>query len=202
MNSKRQTVWLVSMLSLMVVLSAYYLFTDNVEDLDYASGNLQGDQVTLEHTETDGNNNNLDDPLLTLNGDGKTDAEILNDVDAISTWSADYFDSMNRERLDEFARKYDELQAQINTAEDTEEIDSATNVYNEINQMEQQYEIVVSMEERLMQDYENVFMSEEEGQWTVAVQADRLERSQAVTIVDMVAQELNVTPGNIVVQLK
>ncbi|GIP25380.1 hypothetical protein J23TS9_05100 [Paenibacillus sp. J23TS9] len=29
MNSKRQTIWLVSMLSLMVVLSAYYLFTED-----------------------------------------------------------------------------------------------------------------------------------------------------------------------------
>lgn len=28
MNNKRQTIWLVSMLSLMVILSAYYLFTD------------------------------------------------------------------------------------------------------------------------------------------------------------------------------
>lgn len=29
MNGKRQTIWLVSMLSLMVVLSAYYLFTED-----------------------------------------------------------------------------------------------------------------------------------------------------------------------------
>lgn len=29
MNNKRQTIWLVSMLSLMVILSAYYLFTDD-----------------------------------------------------------------------------------------------------------------------------------------------------------------------------
>lgn len=29
MNTKRQTIWLVSMLSLMVVLSAYYLFTED-----------------------------------------------------------------------------------------------------------------------------------------------------------------------------
>lgn len=33
MNSKRQTVWLVSMLGLMVVLSAYYLFTDEAEQI-------------------------------------------------------------------------------------------------------------------------------------------------------------------------
>ena len=30
MNNKRQTIWLVSMLSLMVILSAYYLFTEDV----------------------------------------------------------------------------------------------------------------------------------------------------------------------------
>lgn len=30
MNTKRQTIWLVSMLSLMVVLSAYYLFTQDI----------------------------------------------------------------------------------------------------------------------------------------------------------------------------
>ena len=29
MNNKRQTIWLVSMLSLMVILSAYYLFTED-----------------------------------------------------------------------------------------------------------------------------------------------------------------------------
>ena len=37
MNAKRQTIWLVSMLSLMVVLSAYYLFTEDVNKLDLAS---------------------------------------------------------------------------------------------------------------------------------------------------------------------
>lgn len=34
MNAKRQTIWLVSMLSLMVVLSAYYLFTEDSGKVD------------------------------------------------------------------------------------------------------------------------------------------------------------------------
>lgn len=38
MNSRRQTVWLVSMLGLMVVLSAYYLFTDEVSEVPIAGG--------------------------------------------------------------------------------------------------------------------------------------------------------------------
>jgi len=33
MNTRRQTVWLVSMLGLMVVLSAYYLFTDEADQI-------------------------------------------------------------------------------------------------------------------------------------------------------------------------
>lgn len=33
MNTRRQTVWLVSMLGLMVILSAYYLFTDEASEL-------------------------------------------------------------------------------------------------------------------------------------------------------------------------
>lgn len=43
MKNKRQTVWLVSMLSLMVVLSAYYLFT---EDTPNANKTADGGQVT------------------------------------------------------------------------------------------------------------------------------------------------------------
>ncbi|MCR8843167.1 SpoIIIAH-like family protein [Paenibacillus sp. SC116] len=38
MNTKRQTIWLVSMLSLMVVLSAYYLFTEEPAKPDPAAG--------------------------------------------------------------------------------------------------------------------------------------------------------------------
>ncbi|GIO83658.1 hypothetical protein J25TS5_05900 [Paenibacillus faecis] len=43
MKSKRQTVWLVSMLSLMVVLSAYYLFT---EDSSTRNQSATGEQVS------------------------------------------------------------------------------------------------------------------------------------------------------------
>jgi stage III sporulation protein AH len=38
MNNKRQTIWLVSMLSLMVILSAYYLFTEDAAPAKNAAG--------------------------------------------------------------------------------------------------------------------------------------------------------------------
>ncbi|ANE48073.1 hypothetical protein SY83_19255 [Paenibacillus swuensis] len=54
MNTKRQTVWLVSMLSLMVVLSAYYLFTDTPGTTDLtATNNTTVKEVNLlDGTET------------------------------------------------------------------------------------------------------------------------------------------------------
>lgn len=198
MNSKRQTVWLVSMLSLMVVLSAYYLFTDDVEDMDYASGGLAGDEVTLEHQELD-----FDDPLASLEGDGnKSDEQILQEFDSIETWNNDYFTSLQWERLEKHAREQESLMAQINTEDGEAAMAPTAEVYTELEQLDTQYDKIIDMEERLMQDYENVFMSEEEGRWTVALKADQLERSQAVSIVDMIAQELNVHPGKIALELK
>jgi stage III sporulation protein AH len=47
MNTKRQTVWLVSMLGLMVVLSAYYLFTDEV-------GQTPNDKLALSEIQVEG----------------------------------------------------------------------------------------------------------------------------------------------------
>lgn len=51
MNNKRQTIWLVSMLGLMVVLSAYYLFTDEPKEsiiTGEASVDATGHEVTVE----------------------------------------------------------------------------------------------------------------------------------------------------------
>ncbi|MDT2191465.1 SpoIIIAH-like family protein [Paenibacillus larvae] len=52
MNGKRQTIWLVSMLSLMVLLSAYYLFTEGVGKLkDVTQAQEQPTQVKVDLSE-------------------------------------------------------------------------------------------------------------------------------------------------------
>lgn len=47
MNTKRQTIWLVSMLSLMVVLSAYYLFTEDVSKLNTATEKVAQEDIKV-----------------------------------------------------------------------------------------------------------------------------------------------------------
>ena len=48
-----------------------------------------------------------------------------------------------------------------------------------------------------MQDFENVVITEEKGKWKAVVQANKLERSQAVTIMDMMILNLQITPNMI-----
>jgi len=69
MKSKRQTIWLVSMLSLMVILSAYYLFTEEgpqpattadgqqVATTNNGMNSTEGDDVILSEATTDGTEN-------------------------------------------------------------------------------------------------------------------------------------------------
>lgn len=68
MNTKRQTIWLVSMLGLMVVLSAYYLFTDNVGDLETTGEDNVPPGTVIESVEV-GDNAELPD-LNELAGNG------------------------------------------------------------------------------------------------------------------------------------
>ncbi len=48
MNTRRQTVWLVSMLGLMVVLSAYYLFTDEADQIPVATEQTAQNEIIVE----------------------------------------------------------------------------------------------------------------------------------------------------------
>lgn len=53
MNTKRQTIWLVSMLSLMVVLSAYYLFTEDVNKLNTATDKTAQEEIKVNTEQID-----------------------------------------------------------------------------------------------------------------------------------------------------
>jgi stage III sporulation protein AH len=46
----------------------------------------------------------------------------------------------------------------------------------------------------------SVFIEKVNNQWKVYVQSDSLERSQAVSILDLVMNEMEASPNNVVVQ--
>lgn len=86
MKTKRQTIWLVSMLSLMVVLSAYYLFTE--DSSTKVPQTADGQQVTV--SDTSGANGAA---LTGENADGSVATEITDDSSAPGLSAEDQADA-------------------------------------------------------------------------------------------------------------
>lgn len=238
MNNKRQTIWLVSMLSLMVILSAYYLFTEDVTPAQNAAGSKQqtesqggagtssgktsqGIEVSEVDSATDGvtdsaSNGQNDQAAAQQDGkqkdtaDGKqtdmtadggavspADEAVLNDYTNLK--GSEYFDQIQRLREEKFSSKNEELSAIVaDTKNHTQE--QASSAVEELARMEDTDSRMTSLEEKLLQDYDNAVVTEDEMNFKVVVQAAKLEKKQAVKIIDLAAKELNVSPSRLSVQ--
>ncbi|MCS7461642.1 SpoIIIAH-like family protein [Paenibacillus doosanensis] len=263
MNTKRQTIWLVSMLSLMVVLSAYYLFTEDVNKLDFAAESTvtdpsakeivvntndlngkqpaadaksgaqtdvktdaaapAGKQQTTDSTKTDAKasgakaetstdaKTNADtgakqdakaDPQATSKANEEqvsaADAKVLQQVQTQAKSGTDYFISLGLKRDEDLAKQSEKWVTILSDTKQTAE--AAANAATELKKIEENSAKVSDLEESLMKDFPQAVITEEGSKWKVTVQSTKLEKSQAVSIVDKVMQEMNVGPDKVVVQ--
>ncbi|WP_123040912.1 SpoIIIAH-like family protein [Cohnella candidum] len=241
MNNKRQTIWLVSMLSLMVILSAYYLFTEDVTPSQSASGTKQQTQ-TLDSAGASGKDNGIEviEEDATASGaadaaggktdsssaqdeaatsgdqgksDGKSDGKSQEQADGGTVSPADeavlneytnlkgseYFDQLQRLHEEKVASESEKLSAIIaDTKNHTQE--QASSAVEELARLEDTDSRMTSLEEKLLQDYDNAVVTEDEMNFKVVVQASKLEKKQAVKIIDLASKELNVSPSRLSVQ--
>lgn len=195
MNTRRQTVWLVSMLGLMVVLSAYYLFTDDVDNLQTASETSVADEAIIESTEL------ADDWFESgVWEEVKSDEQIIEEYDqARETMGYDYFTALQLQRFEKINEEIETWMAIANDAASSDE--AVAQAYEEINRLEEMDQKITHLEEVLMRNFENVILTEEGERWNVLVKADQLDKSQAVAIIDLVSEELQVHAGDIQVQV-
>lgn len=203
MNTKRQTVWLVSMLSLMVVLSVYYLFTDNTETPDLAS-----DELTINETMeigvdevTNGLVEGQDIADIAVEEKIETvipsDEQVLTQLNAKVVSGEAYFAAQQMERNDVLSLEYERL---LNIATDTEkDVEAVTQAQNDLQLIQDEQEIINSLEEGLSLNYENAIISKESNKWKVTVQSKKLEKSEAVSIIDKVMKELKARADQVVV---
>ncbi|ALS28406.1 SpoIIIAH-like family protein [Paenibacillus cisolokensis] len=203
MNSKKQTVWLVSMLSLMVVLSAYYLFTEDVKTPDLLTDNTQTgqngdaaeaggivvDEVGREGAAEDTGTDGLSD----------ADREVLERLDAQGMIAGSVFDDMQYKREQNFITQYDKLMATINDSKSSDD-EAAAKAAEELNELEDKYAKITDIETNLQQQYNMAVVTEENDRYKVVVQSENLDRSQAVGIVELVMNEMDVEPHQITVQ--
>ncbi|MBJ6364241.1 SpoIIIAH-like family protein [Paenibacillus sp. GCM10012307] len=202
MNTKRQTVWLVSMLSLMVILSAYYLFTEDSSASKTTTAN--GNGITAEAT---GEGNGANTEKIVVNdveyGDGsvlsEADKQIIDkfEEESKAASSSDYFTQQQFKREETVQQEYDRLMGLINDTQ-TEEVKS---VMTQVEQLEQHEEKINDLEASLRDEFKNVVVAQEKDSYKVVVEGDKLERSQADSIIQLVINTLEVSADRVSVQL-
>lgn len=271
MNSKRQTIWLVSMLSLMVVLSAYYLFTEDVNNLQFSS------TETAKSTSASGttaptvkeivvNTNDLNvnpaagastdknaaaattpeakqppaatpakpdtkessiksdtssnpqsnaaqpDAKSSAAADAKAaqptakadsqvsaaDAKVLQQVSTQAKSGTDYFTSLGLKRNEDLAKQTEKWLTIISDPKQTAE--AAANAEAELRVIQDNEAKVTSLEETLMKEYPQAVITQDSSKWKITVQSNKLEKSQAVSIIEKFMTEMNVGAEKIVVQ--
>ncbi|RED61656.1 SpoIIIAH-like family protein [Cohnella lupini] len=225
MNNKRQTIWLVSMLSLMVILSAYYLFTEDAPVTDNASGIEQTEQYPDASKDSALNSDGISvsqvdsttNEVTGIEPDGTADGEVTEeaagtegDPNAVSPEDEevinrianlkgnDLLETKLMEQQENISKKAEELRAKI--ADPKLSQDDAIYAAEELGRLEDTDSRITSLQEKLLQEFDNAVVSEEDANFKVIVLSDKLEKKQAVGIMDMATKELNVTPDRVTVQ--
>ncbi|BBI33075.1 SpoIIIAH-like family protein [Cohnella abietis] len=228
MNNKRQTIWLVSMLSLMVILSAYYLFTEEAPKTDNASGieqtkfpdagkvsssNPDGFEITEVEQSTDDlsatgqgtkSGAKTDEAkgtaAVTNNetaGNSPEDEAVLNGITNQKGFAE--IDKVSLDQLTRISKKAEEYRLVIaNKKSSAEEAASAVEALDLLQDTDSR---ITSLQEKLLQEFDNAVVAEEDNNnFKVIVLSEKLEKKQAVGIIEMATKELNVTPDRVTVQ--
>ncbi|WP_239613856.1 SpoIIIAH-like family protein [Cohnella mopanensis] len=226
MNNKRQTIWLVSMLSLMVILSAYYLFTEDApstpsgtqasQSLNNAgkvssSSNSAGISVTEEEPVTDeltgvkpdGTTGGI--PSGEAQGDATNSQGLSPEDEAVikginNASGNELLDKIQLEEQTKISKRAEELYAiTVNNTKVSQE--EATSAAEELARLEDKDSRITSLQEKLLQEYENAVVSEVDlNNFKVIVLSEKMEKKQAIGIIDLATKELNVTPDHVTVQ--
>jgi stage III sporulation protein AH len=230
----------------MVVLSAYYLFTEDVDQLEFTStGTKPGNEISISTNEhstptadskaaetktevktdakvdatakqdasakqdgaaaTDTKGAQASDAKSTA-AEAKTDnasasdAKVLEKVQTQATSGSDYFVGQQLKRNEEMGKQTEKLLTIISDSK--QNTDAVAKAYEELRKLEDKEAKITSLEESLMKDFPQAIVNEESGKWKVTVQSNKLERSQAVSIIDKVMKEMSVGADSIVVQYK
>lgn len=211
---RRQTVWLLTMLTLMVVLSAYYLFNDP-EQPDYAALNdlIQDSPDNQEM----GNHEHVESSELTdLDEESATSADSDDDqwIDTISQIngeldnvefsldemgdSLDFFVAYRMKRDEQRAKKLETYQAMMNRPDATAQTvaEAQANIESLWDQEEAEYTLENLIKERGYP--EALIIHNQNGGITVLVESeDGLDRKEVLDLIHLVREHTHV-PGNMI----
>jgi|SRR5690625_567268 len=176
---KKQTVWLLTMLSLMIVLSVYYMMSDQ-EDVAYIETDEEAFEEAVQQSEGE-------------DGEEDIDIEKMAEVEPnefFTTIRMELEDKRNedKDRLKDIVASSDATATEVNTA------------LNEIDELEATATKESILQETILttnETYEDVLVRADEDKVHVHVITDQLPKEEAVQIMQMVKDEL----GDVVVDV-
>ncbi|MBA4494990.1 SpoIIIAH-like family protein [Paenactinomyces guangxiensis] len=185
MTMNKQTVWLVTMLSLMVVLSAYYIVTGPVEPVDQSAA--KPDDLTKE--------GNIDVNIKTV--EQPAEAAKQNDVkETLDKANDDYFVAYQLQR-NTLRQKETERYMQVltNPEASKEQLQEAKQKIDQLMKVDKTETV---LEELIRKEgYSDAVVVTSDSHVDVVVQSDKLTNAQAVKLINLVKQHLNVSPTQV-----
>lgn len=173
---KKQTVWLLTMLSLVIVLSVYYV------TLEPNQGNEMATTVNNQENEVKGQEQGT-------NSSGEEAGDQINTEEVSPTGGDDSFETMRMEVTDERNRMIEDLTIVLsNTELSAAERDEANETIKQLRTINQKETIL----ETLIVDmnYDAAFVQADEDQVRVTVKTDELTKSQTNDIIRLVFNEI------------
>ncbi|MBM7569702.1 SpoIIIAH-like family protein [Aquibacillus albus] len=181
---KKQTVWLLTMLSLMIVLSVYYMSSPNGEDLAYMNQN--------EAESNEAATSDLGETEQMMEGE-EMDVEGMmegEEQEVISSTSTDeLFTTIRMELNDQRSRRLDQLDDIV--ASSTASTEEKNKAYDEMKEIESTSTKETILEETIEAEngYPDVLVRTVDGNVVVTVKANELSQTEANNIMKLVSDE-------------
>jgi len=209
---RKQTVWLLTMLAVMVVLSGYYLVKGPQDQLSVSQQQTEVDEfpnVVVETkqseqpagTVTATENQQITVQTPTANTGEQATASEKQEAEVLADTPSDVFTGykMNRDTMIE-KEKDEQMQIMMNPEATPQAVAEAKARHEELSTLQQ---ATITVEEMLKASgYKDAVVSVLKDKVTVIVQKDKLEAGEVVDIIAQVKQHLNVPGKNISVQYK
>ncbi|MFS0764911.1 SpoIIIAH-like family protein [Peribacillus phoenicis] len=181
---KKQTVWLLTMLSLVVVLSVYYLTAPEENAADMTST----EQMEQEENKTESKTENKED----TKGETKSEKETSKNTEgsSVTIASGDEFESLRMQIEDERAKLNEELTAKMgNTELSAEERDEAYAKIEQLSETKVKENIIENL--IVAMDYNAALVRVDGTDVKVSVKADKQTKTEANNIIRLVRKEVS-----------
>ena len=184
MSVNKQTVWLVTMLSVMVVLSAYYIVTGPVEPAE---------QVAQTAKENQGDINVDIKPV-----DEQASSDQQKSAEALENQQNDFFVGYQLQRSTLRQKMVEEyMQVLTNPEAPEKEVEEANQKIQQLMKIDNQETV---LEELIRKEgYQDAVVITNHPHVDVIVQSDKLDKKQVVKLISLVRQHLQVDPHHVTV---